>query len=206
MDSYKTIERQACEEFTEKRSRFIAEVKPIESEKEAIEFINAKKEKFWDARHNVYAYILRENNIMRYSDDGEPQGTAGMPSLDVLKKNEVCNVVVVVTRYFGGILLGTGGLVRAYSHSVKLALDSARIITMKKCSILSFECEYSEYGKIKALISSGNAKILDENFLSRVSVRCCVVLDEKQKLIKELSEITSGQINVVDDGEEYFQL
>ncbi len=206
MDSYKTIERQACEEFTEKRSRFIAEVKPIESEKEAIEFINTKKEKFWDARHNVYAYILRENNIMRYSDDGEPQGTAGMPSLDVLKKNEVCNVVVVVTRYFGGILLGTGGLVRAYSHSVKLALDSAGIIVMKKCSILSFECEYSEYGKIKALISSGNTKILDENFLSRVSVRCCVVLDEKQKLIKELSEITSGKINVVDNGEEYFQL
>lgn len=206
MDSYKTIERQTCEEFTEKRSRFIAEVKPIESEKEAIDFINAKKEKFWDARHNVYAYILKENNIMRYSDDGEPQGTAGMPSLDVLKKNEVCNVVVVVTRYFGGILLGTGGLVRAYSHSVKLALDSAGIVTMKKCSILNFECEYAEYGKIKAFISSINAKILDESFLSRVNVKCCVVLDERQKLIKELSEITSGQVKVIDEGEGYFQL
>ena len=113
---YKTVAREASDEFVEKRSRFIGYVKPVKTEEEAVAFINQKRSEHWDARHNVYAYSLREGNIKRYSDDGEPSGTAGMPVLDVIVKNEIYDVCVVVTRYFGGVLLGTGGLVRAYSQ------------------------------------------------------------------------------------------
>ncbi|MBQ1830507.1 MAG: YigZ family protein, partial [Ruminococcus sp.] len=125
---YKTVAREASDEFVEKRSRFIGYVKPVKTEEEAVAFINQKRSEHWDARHNVYAYSLREGNIKRYSDDGEPSGTAGMPVLDVIVKNEIYDVCVVVTRYFGGVLLGTGGLVRAYSQGSKIALESGGIV------------------------------------------------------------------------------
>ena len=112
---YNTVARFAAAEITEKRSRFIASVQPVTTEEEALAFLNAQRQKYWDASHNVYAYILEQNQIMRYSDDGEPGGTAGLPVLDMLKKEALTNLIVVVTRYFGGILLGTGGLVHAYS-------------------------------------------------------------------------------------------
>ena len=125
---YKTVKIESSDEFTEKRSRFIGYVKPVKTEAEATEFINSIRSKHWDARHNVYAYSLREGNIKRYSDDGEPSGTAGMPVLDVITKNEVYDVCVVVTRYFGGVLLGTGGLVRAYSQGSKIALEAGQVV------------------------------------------------------------------------------
>ena len=135
---YKTPTIEAHGEFTEKRSRFIGYCKPVTSEEEATRFISQIRSKHWDARHNVYAYSLREGNIKRYSDDGEPSGTAGMPVLDVIVKNEVFDVCVVVTRYFGGILLGTGGLVRAYSQAAKLALDAGKVtISMARFPRLS---------------------------------------------------------------------
>ena len=120
--NYKTVKFNTKDEFVEKRSRFIGYCKPVTTEQEAIDFINKIKKDHWDATHNVYAYSLREGQIKRYSDDGEPSGTAGMPALDVILKNDVVDVVVVVTRYFGGVLLGTGGLVRAYAKGCKVAL------------------------------------------------------------------------------------
>ena len=133
MKEYRTVSQEAKEEFTEKRSRFIGWIKPVKTEEEAIEYINAIKSQHWDAKHNVYAYSLREGQISRYSDDGEPQGTAGVPVLEVLTHSGVTDAVIVVTRYFGGILLGTGGLVRAYSHAASIALKSAGVVIMRPC-------------------------------------------------------------------------
>ena len=118
---YVTVEREAVDEFIEKKSRFIGSCRPVQTEEEALDFIAKLKSQYWDASHNVYAYILREGNIARFSDDGEPQGTAGIPVIDTLKKAGVVDAVVVATRYFGGILLGGGGLIRAYSHTASIA-------------------------------------------------------------------------------------
>ena len=135
MREYKTVELESCDYFVEKKSKFIGYAKPVSTQDEAVEFINSIKSKHWDATHNVYAYVLRENNTQRYSDDGEPSGTAGVPVLDVILKENVTDVCIVATRYFGGTLLGAGGLVRAYSHTSKIALDAAHIITMANCQI-----------------------------------------------------------------------
>jgi len=154
MNPYITVHNEAKEEIVEKRSRFIASVFPVEKESDAIALINKLKKKYWDARHNVYAYSLREGNISRYSDDGEPSGTAGVPVLEVLKKRNVTDCLIVVTRYFGGVLLGTGGLVRAYTASAIKGLESAKIIKMLPCSKLSVTCNYADYDHLSRIISS----------------------------------------------------
>lgn len=191
---YRTIGCEAEDEFLERKSRFIGSIKPIQSEDEAINFINRKREEHASASHNVYAYCVQQGNRIRYSDDGEPQGTAGIPVLDVLKKNEVTDVVVVVTRYFGGILLGAGGLVRAYSHGAKLALDAGKIVTMGLFVKLELICEYAQYGKIAALIASLDGKIEEETFYDTVRVSFFILKDQVAFLNKNLSEITSGQV------------
>ena len=169
MAEYRTIAQAAQDEFVEKRSRFIGYARPVQTEEEAQAFIAEMKSRHWDATHNVYAYILREGNIQRYSDDGEPQGTAGIPTLDVLQKSHVTDVAVVVTRYFGGILLGGGGLVRAYSHGASIALKAAGIITMKECSLLMLSCDYSRYGRVSSLIPECGGIIDDTDFAVDVS-------------------------------------
>ena len=141
--NYFTISQPAEASFIEKRSEFIGCIAPVSTKDEAVEFINSIKSKHRKAKHNVYAYILRKDNISRYSDDGEPQGTAGVPVLDVLKKRGLTDVCVVVTRYFGGILLGGGGLVRAYSHAAAIACDAAHIMNMCVCKKIKIECDYS---------------------------------------------------------------
>ena len=149
---YRTIRAAASAEFVEKRSRFIGYISPITTQQDAIAFIDSIKSKHWDATHNVPAYIIREGNICRFSDDGEPQGTAGMPALNVLQKEELTDCVLVVTRYFGGILLGGGGLVRAYSHAAKIAVDAGGIVTRAECSIVKIRCDYTFYGRLASLI------------------------------------------------------
>ena len=156
---YKTVLENAKDEFVEKRSRFIGYCRPVKTEKEAVDFINEIRSEHWNATHNVYAYSLREGNIKRYSDDGEPSGTAGMPVLDVIVKNEIYDVAVVVTRYFGGVLLGTGGLVRAYSHGSKIALEAAQIVMMQNCLMCECECAYNQYGKVSSLIMGLGAEV-----------------------------------------------
>ena len=149
---YRTIRAAASAEFVEKRSRFIGYISPVTTQQDAIAFIDSIKSKHWDATHNVPAYIIRNGNICRFSDDGEPQGTAGMPALNVLQKEELTDCVLVVTRYFGGILLGGGGLVRAYSHAAKIAVDAGGIVTRAECSIVKIRCDYTFYGRLASLI------------------------------------------------------
>ncbi len=201
---YKTVKIESSDEFTEKRSRFIGYVKPVKTEAEATEFINSIRSKHWDARHNVYAYSLREGNIKRYSDGGEPSGTAGMPVLDVITKNEVYDVCVVVTRYFGGVLLGTGGLVRAYSQGSKIALEAGQVVLMQNCLVCSLTCSYNQYGKISSLIPDNGGVIDDSVFESDVKLSFHIKPDGLPALNKKLADLTSGVVQAISDSEQYF--
>ena len=150
---YQTAAREAEDAFVERRSRFIGAICPVQTEEDALAFVAKRKKAHWDATHHVYAYVLRQEGIRRYSDDGEPQGTAGMPVLDVLLKEALSDCVVVVTRYFGGILLGGGGLVRAYSHGASLAVAAGGLQVMRLCDIVRLSCSYGQYGWVAPLIA-----------------------------------------------------
>ncbi len=169
MQEYTTIEDTYTAEYTEKHSRFIATAFFCDSEDKAAEIIAAQKSKYWDARHNVYAYILQNGN-MKFSDDGEPHGTAGMPILDVIKGSGITNVLVVVTRYFGGILLGTGGLVRAYSTSARDALQGAKKVLMCSCTQFSVVCDYSNHSRLVRLIDDVGGMLIDTVFTDKVEL------------------------------------
>lgn len=201
---YKTVFENASDEFVEKRSRFIGYCKPVKTEQEAIDFINEKRSEHWNATHNVYAYSLREGNIKRYSDDGEPSGTAGMPVLDVIVKNEIFDVVVVVTRYFGGVLLGTGGLVRAYSHGSKIAVEAAKPVIMQNCLVCEARCAYNQYGKVSSLIIGVGAAVDDTVYESDVLVKFHIKPDLLGTLNKKLADATSGEVTVEQKDEQYF--
>lgn len=191
---YRTVKEFNSDEYTVKRSRFIGYAKPVTTVEEANAFIAEIKSKHWDATHNVHAYILRDGGVKRYSDDGEPQGTAGVPVLDVLEKEGLVDVCVVVTRYFGGILLGGGGLVRAYSHSAKIGVDSAKIITMAHCLDLSVECDYTFYGKLTDFLSREDTVILDTEFTDNVKVTFRIKSENKDNINAKLTELSYGKV------------
>lgn len=193
MQEYKTVEKEASDFFIEKKSKFIGYAKPVKTQEEAVDFISEIKSKHWDATHNVYAYVLRENNIQRYSDDGEPSGTAGVPVLDVMLKESLVDVCVVATRYFGGTLLGAGGLVRAYSHTSKIALDAAEIITMAQCSVMSAEVDYSFYDRLNILLSDFSAVILNTSFSDKVCVEFSVKENIVDSLNAKLIDVSNGK-------------
>lgn len=193
MQEYKTVEKEASDFFIEKKSKFIGYAKPVKTQEEAVEFISKIKSKHWDATHNVYAYVLRENNIQRYSDDGEPSGTAGVPVLDVMLKESLVDVCVVATRYFGGTLLGAGGLVRAYSHTSKIALEAAGIITMAQCSVMSAEVDYSFYDRLNILLSDFSAVILNTSFSDKVCVEFSVKENIVNLLNAKLIDVSNGK-------------
>lgn len=193
MQEYKTVEKEASDFFIEKKSKFIGYAKPVKTQEEAVEFISKIKSKHWDATHNVYAYVLRENNIQRYSDDGEPSGTAGVPVLDVMLKESLVDVCVVATRYFGGTLLGAGGLVRAYSHTSKIALEAAGIITMAQCCVMSAEVDYSFYDRLNILLSDFSAVILNTSFSDKVCVEFSVKENIVDSLIAKLIDVSNGK-------------
>lgn len=193
MQEYKTVEKEASDFFIEKKSKFIGYAKPVKTQEEAVEFISKIKSKHWDATHNVYAYVLRENNIQRYSDDGEPSGTAGVPVLDVMLKESLVDVCVVATRYFGGTLLGAGGLVRAYSHTSKIALEAAGIITMAQCSVMSAEVDYSFYDRLNILLSDSSAVILNTSFSDKVCVEFTVKENIVDLLNVKLIDVSNGK-------------
>lgn len=203
MKEYKTVEFESSDDFVEKKSRFIGYVKPVKTSDEALEFINKIKSKHWDATHNVYAYVLKENNIQRYSDDGEPSGTAGVPVLDVILKNGLVDVCVVVTRFFGGILLGAGGLVRAYSHGSKIALESGSIITMAPCKILSVKVDYSFYERMNILLSEFNANIEETLFEESVKMTFSLKEDKVTLLSEKLTEHSNGKYVLTEVGEKF---
>ena len=199
--NYLTIFENAKASFIEKRSEFIGYISPVRTNDEAVAFINSIKAEHRKARHNVYAYILREDNISRYSDDGEPQGTAGVPVLDVLKKRGLTDVCVVVTRYFGGILLGGGGLVRAYSHAASLACDAAHIMDMCLCHRLKITADYGMYGKISYLLPNYDTITVSSDFGSDVVLEILVLSEKLDALTKDLTEVTNGTAKLEDLGE-----
>ena len=201
---YITIKDSASPEFVERRSRFIGYIMPVTTEKQALDFINGIRAKHWDATHNVYAYVLREQNTCRYSDDNEPQGTAGMPVLDVIRKSGITDVCIVVTRYFGGILLGGGGLVRAYSHCASLAVEAAGIIQMRSCAMCSLECTYNQYGKLSSLVPDNGGTVDNADFADKVTLSFHIPVDDLTKLCKLITDTTSGTVEVKKDSEKYF--
>lgn len=187
-----TIEREARVEFIEKKSRFIASVFPVTSKEEAEEKVNVLKKEFWDAKHNVYAYNL-ENNISKYSDDGEPQGTAGLPVFTVLQKKEIVNVLIVVTRYFGGILLGKGGLIRAYSNSATKALEEAKVYEIIEYSKIKIECEYSLKDKILFFLKKHEIQHTSA-FAEKVVLEITIPAKNSEKFLQDIIKLTENRI------------
>ncbi len=200
---YTTLAGEGSDEFEERRSLFIGHAKHITNEEEAMEFVKAKKKEYGDATHNCWAYLLKGGIIARYSDDGEPQGTAGVPMLDVIRKSGVTDAVVVVTRYFGGILLGAGGLVRAYSHGAKIALDAAEIVTYEKYAELYLDCSYSDYQKYAVILPTFASIIDDTEFTDRVTVRFAVKETAASALSAKITEMSGGRDRVERLGERY---
>ena len=194
--TYTTIKSEAVAEFEEKRSLFIGHAKPVKTEEEAAEFIKEKKREFADATHNVFGYIIKNGICARYSDDGEPQGTAGMPVLDTIRKSGVTDACVVVTRYFGGILLGAGGLVRAYSNGAKIALEAAGIITYERYVVMSVKATYSDYQKLQPILFKALAVIDDTEFSDSVTVTFAVKEAAAPSLAAKINETTSGRAEV----------
>ena len=190
---YTTLEHEGEAEFTEKRSVFIAHARPISSEEEALAYIKKQKSDYADARHNVWAYMMKGEIVARYSDDGEPQGTAGVPVLDTIRKSGVTDAVVVVTRYFGGILLGAGGLVRAYSHAAKLGLEAAHIITYEQYTELELECSYSDYQRYLAELPRFGAVTDDTLFAERVKMLFSVKDIVVEELFLRVREMSGGK-------------
>ena len=200
---YTTLAGEGSDEFEEKRSLFIGHAKHITSEEEAMEFVKAKKKEYSDATHNCWAYLLKGGIVARYSDDGEPQGTAGVPMLETIRKSGVCDAVVVVTRYFGGILLGAGGLVRAYSHGTKIALDAAEIVTYEKYAELSLACSYSDYQKYSVVLPTFNAIIDSTDFTDKVVVRFAIKETLVDTLAKKITEMSGGKNSLDIVGERF---
>lgn len=185
-------------ELEEKKSRFIASTLPISSQEEALEFIEKTKKHYWDARHNCYAYVLGDHQeIQRFSDDGEPGGTAGKPMLDILLGEDIHNAAVVVTRYFGGTLLGTGGLVRAYSGAVKQGLAASVILEKQQGRKLLLQTGYSDLGKIQYLLLGNQIPILSEDYGAEVSFEVLVPLEIETHIKELLTDGTNGRINIL---------
>lgn len=203
MQEYITVKNSAEAELIEKRSRFIAHVYPIKSEAEALEHIANAKKKYWDARHNVYAYILREGGICRYTDDGEPSGTAGVPTLNVLQKRGVTDCLIIVTRYFGGVLLGTGGLVRAYSSATALGLDEAGIVKATPCTLFSVSCPYPDYEQLLRLTESENVVVDSTEFLDEVTLNLLIKSDAYDNFKNKLTDKFCDRLKPEFIGEKY---
>ena len=201
MDSYITVHKYGSFEYEDRKSVFIGEALPVSNEQDALNFIDSIKKKYPDARHHVYAYVVRDNSIMRFSDDGEPQGTAGMPVLDVIRKNGLTDIVIVVTRYFGGTLLGTGGLVRAYTASALGAVEKAEIITYDIYVTIRIEASYSDYQKFTPIFAEMGYRSEDVRYTDKVLLTGNVRKCNSDAFIDKLIQITSGRVKaeIIDE-------
>ena len=188
--------------FTEKRSEFLGHVRPVESEEEARAFVAEMKKKYYDARHNCWCYIIKDGPE-RYSDDGEPQGTAGIPMLEVFRREGVCNVVCVVTRYFGGVLLGAGGLTRAYAKSAKDALDAAGKARMRLWSAVTVDCPYPMLERLKLLAAAHGGTVEGTDFGAAVSVRILLPQENAAGFDAALTELSAGTMTARREGERF---
>ena len=204
-EPYKIIEQGGMGEIEEKKSRFIANVAPVQNEEEALAFIESMRKKYWNATHNCFAYVIGEHfQVQRCSDDGEPSGTAGKPMLDVLLGEEIHDVVVVVTRYFGGTLLGTGGLVRAYSGSTKEGLLASKVITKMYGQKLAIQTDYTGLGKIQYILGQRGIRILNSVYTDKVELEVLLPEAEIETVISEIREGTNGQAIMELSEECYF--
>ena len=187
-----TIKKDVKVEFTEKKSVFIGHAFFVSTEEQALEKLDLVAHEHGQATHNVYAYSLRQHGVQRCSDAGEPQGTAGMPALNVLQKEELTDCVLVVTRYFGGILLGGGGLVRAYSHAAKIAVDAGGIVTRAECSIVKIRCDYTFYGRLASLIPEQGGIVEDTAFEDVVTVKMRIPQELEPAFEARLVDLSNG--------------
>lgn len=203
MESYITVKNPSHFEYEDRKSVFIGQAMPVSTEAEAIAFIDSVKKRYPDARHHVYAYVLRENSAMRFTDDREPQGTAGMPVLDVIRKNGCTDVVIVVTRYFGGTLLGTGGLVRAYTSAAIGALEEAEIIRYDIYTSLEISVSYSDFGKISGILSDAGFRTEDTVYDVGVKIDGRIIKSNLDELKANLVEATAGRVEIEIIGEEF---
>ena len=207
MADYKSIYKVARDEIIINKSRFIASACPVETEEEAVDFIDSIKKEFKEASHNVYAYVLGVNsNIQRYSDDGEPSGTAGLPVLNVINQEKLKNLVIVVTRYFGGVLLGAGGLVRAYTRGAKIAIDNGIIVEKKKFYHVEFSIDYTLLGRMDNELFKNNFRVIDKNYQERVFFNLISENENLQVLRDLVSEISGGKEDIVIGQAEYFSI
>ncbi len=205
-EPYKIIAYGGEGEIVEKKSRFIARVQATETEEAAAAFIEAEKKRYWDARHHCYAYILGEQGqTVRYSDDGEPSGTAGRPILEVLTASGIRGLTLVVTRYFGGTLLGTGGLVRAYTQAAQAGLANSRVAVMRYGYTVTVGTDYNGIGRIQYLLGQRGIAIEESAYTEQVSIRFHVPYEEKEKLIKDITEATAGTAQVETSDPFYYK-
>ena len=205
LENYRTIYTDGEGEIIEKKSRFIATVRLVEKEEDALAFIEEMKKKYWDARHNCYAYSIGEHReFTRCSDDGEPSGTAGRPMLDVILGEDIYNVAVVVTRYFGGVLLGTGGLVRAYSGAVQEGLRASTVIEKHHGISMAVSADYTMVGKLQYIAAENGLPILDTEYTDRVMMHLLIPADQVGRVEKIITEATSGRVKMEKDKELYF--
>lgn len=196
-EPYKIIEYGGVGEIEEKKSRFIAHVASVGTEEEALSFIEAKRKQFWDARHNCYAYVLGEQaQTMRFSDDGEPGGTAGRPILEVLMGSGIRNAVIVVTRYFGGTLLGTGGLVRAYTKAAQEGIAASTVRTMCRGYEMTVVTDYNGIGKVQYLFGSRGISTEDADYGEQVTVRVNIPYEDKDAVVGEITDATAGKAKI----------
>ena len=202
MDEYLVPTDYGEDEFIEKKSRFIGRVWPVETEEEALQKIQEMKKQHYDATHNCWAYVIRDGG-MRFSDDGEPGGTAGNPMMQVLQREELYNVVCVVTRYFGGVLLGVGGLVRAYTKGAKIAIDAAGKSMKRVWSVLYVPCPYTFYERVKLEVAAHEGIIRDTQFGAEVELEILVAENKAQPFLDALTDLTSGTVEGMETGKEY---
>ena len=202
MEEYLVPTDYGEDEFIEKKSRFIGRVWPVETEEEALAKIQEMKKQHYDATHNCWAYIIRDG-AMRFSDDGEPGGTAGNPMMQVLQREQLYNVVCVVTRYFGGILLGAGGLVRAYTKGAKIAIDAAGKSMKRVWSVLYVPCPYNFYERVKLEVEAFGGIIRNTNFGAEVELEILVAQPQTQELIDKLIDMSAGTVESMITGQEY---
>ena len=202
MDEYLVPTGFGEDEFTEKKSRFIGRVWPVETEEEALACIQAMKKQHYDATHNCWAYVIKDGP-MRFSDDGEPGGTAGNPMMQVLQRENVYNVCCVVTRYFGGVLLGAGGLVRAYTKGAKIAIDAAGKSMKRVWSVLYIPCPYTYYERMKLEVAAFGGIIRDTQFTSEVELEILVAQADAKPFLDKITDMTSGTVEGLETGLEY---
>lgn len=203
---YKTVSEQSESLLIEKKSKFIANVKPVDNEQDALDFLAEIRSKYSDATHNVYAYVIDENNIYRYSDDGEPSGTAGMPVLDAIRKSGLVDVIAVVTRYFGGTLLGTGGLVHTYGASAKQGLERSRPVRRQLCDVLSVKVDYSLLGKMQHEIMSNNYILEDTVYEDTVTFVISTPIADTEQIISDITDMTNAAAEITKTEQKYVDI